>query len=112
MPPSRRTEYTPDSKAKVSAPTSPTDEKPPAGPRGENVLKHGKRKASKIADDKLAYEDGKYYDMSLWKAIFMTLWRPWTASVMYNAFSRELRCDDWFRRILTVQKQHGFALPL
>jgi hypothetical protein len=43
----------------------------------------GKAKASKIKADKMSYEDGEWYDMSLWKAMYHTVkGRFWVATLI------------------------------
>jgi len=46
--------------------------------------KFSKKKAKKLAAGTIAIEDGKTYDMSLWKAIYMTVWRQWWWAVTLN----------------------------
>ena len=58
----------------------------------DNVQRYGKRKAIKIAKGKLAYEDGKAYDMSLAKAIFMTARYRYIVAALFSAASRERYC--------------------
>ncbi|ORY22828.1 ABC transporter type 1, transmembrane domain-containing protein [Naematelia encephala] len=49
-------------------------------PNDPNVKEYGKKKAEKIAKGELVIEDGKTYDMSLLKAIYMTFqWKWWIA---------------------------------
>ena len=42
-----------------------------------DVTRYGKAKAKKIAEGKIAIEDGKEYDLSLFKAIFKTVRLRW-----------------------------------
>lgn len=51
-------------------------------PDEEEIKTFGKRKAKKIAAGKLAVEDGKEYDMSLVKALFLTTWKQWVYNVI------------------------------
>ena len=48
----------------------------------ENVRLYGKKKARKIANGDMVYEDGKGYDMSLVKAIYGTVWLRWWKAVI------------------------------
>jgi len=66
-------------------------EKGIANEDADTVKKHGKRKAARIALDKLCYEGERYYDMSLWRALLSTTLRPWLTSVLYNAIARKLQ---------------------
>jgi hypothetical protein len=56
------------------------------GPRTKepSSKKLSKKKAKKLAAGTIAIEDGKTYDMSLWKAIYMTVWRQWWWAVTLN----------------------------
>lgn len=47
----------------------------------EQPVKVSERKAKKIAAGTLAMEGGRTYDMSLWKAIYITVWRQWWLAV-------------------------------
>ena len=46
-------------------------------PTAEEIKQYGKRKAKKIVKGAVVYEDGKKYDQSLWKAIFLALWKEY-----------------------------------
>lgn len=48
-----------------------------------------KRKARKLAAGTIAVEDGKTYDMSLWRAIYATVWRQWWWAVTLNGIGSE-----------------------
>jgi ATP-binding cassette subfamily C (CFTR/MRP) protein 1 len=48
-----------------------------------------KKKAKKLAAGTIAIEDGKTYDMSLWKAIYITVWRQWWWAVFLNGIGSE-----------------------
>ena len=80
-----------------------------AHPQPEGEVKHSKSKASKIAQDKLAYEDGKYYDMSLWKAVSMTIWRPFALAIVCNAYNRKL-CSHGQLLGVDIKRSPGLAL--
>ena len=43
----------------------------------DDIRCFGKKKAERIATGKLAIEDGREYDMQLWKAVFKTIQSPW-----------------------------------
>jgi len=80
MPPSkRRNAYSPGSRLSE------------LGPRTNELLsnKMSKKKAKKLAAGTSAIEDGKTYDMSLWKAIYMTVWRQWWWAVTLNGIGSE-----------------------
>lgn len=48
-----------------------------------------KKKAKQIKADKIAFEDGKWYDMSLWRAMYCTVRRSfWTATIIEGAGCR------------------------
>jgi hypothetical protein len=48
-----------------------------------------KRKGKKLADDKIAIEGDKTYDLSLWKAIYLTVWRQWWFAALLNGLGSE-----------------------
>jgi hypothetical protein len=48
-----------------------------------------KRKVKKLVDDKNAMEGDKTYDMSLWKAIYLTVWRQWWFAALLNGLGSE-----------------------
>lgn len=58
-------------------------------PEVDNVKRFGKRKAKKLANGDLVFEDNKMWDMSLWKAIFLCTFRPWCKCVLWNVGGRE-----------------------
>jgi hypothetical protein len=76
MPPSKRWHRT----------ANPLHEGPGAkqddGPASTGEI--SERKAKKIAAGTLAVEDGQTYDMSLWKAIYVTVWRQWWFAVVLS----------------------------
>jgi hypothetical protein len=49
----------------------------------------GKRKARKVMEGQYAVEDGKLYDMSLSRAIFSTVKKPWLLCLFFNAMPCE-----------------------
>ena len=51
--------------------------------------KMSKKKAKKLAAGTIATEHGKAYDMSLWKAIYVTVWRQWWWAVTLNGIGSE-----------------------
>jgi hypothetical protein len=57
--------------------------------KGPSSKKLSKKKAKKLAAGTIAIEDGKTYDMSLWKAIYMTVWRQWWWAVTLNGIGSE-----------------------
>ncbi|WVR08170.1 hypothetical protein IAU60_005216 [Kwoniella sp. DSM 27419] len=65
-----------DRQAVTKGPVSKLGEADP-----EDVILYGKKKATKIALGKLAIENGKEYEMSVFKAIYLTYWRHWWWSV-------------------------------
>ncbi|EIW71607.1 hypothetical protein TREMEDRAFT_27765 [Tremella mesenterica DSM 1558] len=70
----------------------------------ENVNKYGKKTAKKISEGKLAIENGKKYDMSLWKSIYLTLWPKWWMAVALNGAGGALRiCAPLITRLLIEQ---------
>ena len=48
-----------------------------------------KRIAKRISEGNLAIEDGKRYDMSLWKAIYFTIWKKWWLAVILDGIGCE-----------------------
>jgi len=58
--------------------------------------KVSKGKAKKLAADTIAIEDEKTYDMSLWKAIYMTVWRQWWFAVTLNGIGSEFLASPVF----------------
>ena len=53
------------------------------------VKLYGKRKAKKIIDDRIAVEDGKLFDMSIWKAMYKTISLEWWLAVSLFGSGRE-----------------------
>jgi hypothetical protein len=54
--------------------------------RQASAGKLSERKAKQIAAGTMAVEAGQTYDMSLWKAIYITVWRQWWFAVMLSGF--------------------------
>lgn len=47
-------------------------------------LKVSDKTAKKVVKGSFVIEDGQVYDMSLWKAIYMTIWKRWWFAVLLN----------------------------
>lgn len=45
--------------------------------------------AKRLAKGLIAIEGGRVYDMSLWKAIYRTIWREWWLAVVLNGIGSE-----------------------
>jgi hypothetical protein len=60
-------------------------------PSPHDVKRFGRRKAKKIAEGKLAVEDGKLYDMSLIRAMYQTFAVKWWIAVACLVCSSECR---------------------
>lgn len=57
----------------------------------------GKKKAKKIMDDEIAEENGKWYDMSLWRAMYHSVKGEfWKATIIEGAGCELLsfHCDQ------------------
>lgn len=83
----------PPKKKKKGSPggSPPEDEKAPSP---HDVKRFGRRKAKKIAEGKLAVEDGKVYDMSLIRAMYQTFAVKWWIAVACLVCSSECRCPN------------------
>lgn len=57
--------------------------------RGAGSMKFSKRQKKKMANGDLIFENGKLYDLSLWKAIFFTGFWQWSEAVTWNGIGRE-----------------------
>lgn len=66
----------------------------------------GKRRAKKVDDGDLIYEDGEVWDMSLWKAIYLVTRQQWLMAVLWNAAGRK-RIVHTQGSILTRQNPFG-----
>ncbi|WWD04245.1 hypothetical protein V865_002313 [Kwoniella europaea PYCC6329] len=60
-------------------------------PHPEHVKLYGKKKAQKIAYDQLAIENDREYDMSLWRAIYFSLWPQYWTAVALSIAGQALR---------------------
>ena len=58
-------------------------------PNPEDIRRFGEKKAKKIATGKLAIEDGREYDMQLWKAVFKTIQFPWLLASSLESIGSE-----------------------
>ncbi|KAK8854684.1 hypothetical protein IAR55_003423 [Kwoniella newhampshirensis] len=56
-----------------------------------NVKAFGNKKAKMLQQDQLAIEDGKEYDMSLWKAMLLTVWSQLLFDFVVRAISQIMR---------------------
>ena len=75
----------PPSKAEKDATTPASkDEKKKSEIDPAMKKKYGARKAKKIAEGKMAVEDGKLYDMSLIMALWHTMWYDWSLACLCN----------------------------
>lgn len=56
---------------------------PEQSAKQESLAKRlGKKKAKRVADGLGAEEDGNFYDMSVWRAIFLSIRRQWIACAL------------------------------
>ena len=78
LPPSKRFDGT---STPSSEKLSSSIEKSDRASDGHNI---SDKTAKKLAKGSIAIEDGKTYDMSLWKAIYMTIWKRWWLAVVLN----------------------------
>ncbi|WWC92897.1 uncharacterized protein L201_007859 [Kwoniella dendrophila CBS 6074] len=60
-------------------------------PDPEHIKLYGAKKAQKIAYDKLAIEDGREYDMSLWYSIYHSVWPQYWSAVAICTTAQALR---------------------
>lgn len=69
----------------------------PGGNKDEDdkqaVEKLSEKTAKKLAKGTIAIEYGQIYDMSLWKAIYHTVWKKWWIAVILNGLGSEYGQD-------------------
>ena len=90
--------------ANISEPTSHTviqtsaDVKPHVLKEGKidprDIQLYGQKKAKKIAEGRIAIEDGKEYDMNFAKAVFFTAWVPWLRALLIFLAGSKYSCSS------------------
>lgn len=62
------------------------------------VKRLGKKRAKRVADGLGAEEDGGFYDMSLWRAVFLSIRLQWILCVLIHIGACEYHVYDSLRR--------------
>lgn len=56
----------------------------------DKISQFGKNKAEQLANGTIAIEDGKVYTLSMWRAIFKTIWIDWVVTCLWQLAGREI----------------------